>query len=188
MNARAGRLEVICGCMFAGKTARLIALLEAALLRGFRVRAFRHAIDTRYEPGQLATHDGRRFPAQAVNGSDELSALAGDAAVIGIDEVQFFGRGIVPTCQSLRAAGRRVIVAGIDHDAWGRPFPPLPQLKDLSDAVELLHRPCTICGQPARYSQRTAPLNDPHMIGGPAEYQPRCRTCFTPLPPPAPEY
>jgi thymidine kinase len=184
----AGRLEIICGCMFAGKTARLIALLEAAAVRNRRVIAFKHRLDARYDPRHLATHDGRRFDSLIADNPAEIVDRSAHADVIGIDEAQFFGRGLVPVCEQLRARGQRVIVAGIDHDAWGHPFPPLPQLKDIADAVELMHAGCNICGRPARFSQRIAPLSDPDMVGGPAEYQPRCETCFVPLPPPAPDY
>ena len=183
-----GRLEIICGCMFAGKTARLIALLEAAGVRGHRAVAFKHRLDARYDPQHLATHDGRRFDSLTAADPAAIEARCATADVIGIDEAQFFGRGLVPVCEHLRARGQRVIVAGIDHDAWGRPFPPLPQLKEIADAVELMHAPCTVCGRPARFSQRVARLSDPDMVGGPGEYQPRCETCFQPLPPPAPDY
>jgi thymidine kinase len=184
----AGRLEVICGCMFAGKTARLIALLEAARVRGRRVLAFKHRLDARYDPRHLATHDGRRFDSLTADEPGEIVDRCTAADVIGIDEAQFFGRGLVGACEQMRARGQRVIVAGIDHDAWGRPFPPLPQLKEVADAVEQMHAACTICGHPARFSQRVAPLGDADMVGGPGEYQPRCQTCFVPLPPPAPDY
>lgn len=183
-----GRLEIICGCMFAGKTGRLIALLEAAGARGLRVVAFKHQLDARYDPANLATHDGRRFDALTADSPAGIPGRCSTADVVGIDEAQFFGRGLVAVCEHLRTRGQRVIVAGIDHDAWGRPFPPLPQLREIADAVEMMHVGCTICGRPARFSQRVVPLNGPDMVGGPGQYQPRCQACFVPLPPPAPEY
>jgi len=187
-HARQGRLEVICGCMFSGKTRRLIEELEVAQCGGQAVRAFKHRLDRRYGLDCLATHDGKRFAASAV--TDAAQALTGSVGseVVGIDEAQFFGRALAHACQMMRARGQRVIVAGIDHDAWGRPFPPLPQLKEMADQVEILHAPCRVCGAPARFSQRMVPVTDPDMVGGPGEYEPRCARCFQPLPPPAPNY
>ncbi|MGE0479357.1 MAG: thymidine kinase [Phycisphaerae bacterium] len=183
-----GRLTVICGCMFAGKTAELIERLSAAQHAGKSARAFKHAIDVRYQAGRLATHDGRTFPAQVASSAAEIAARRGDARVVGIDEAQFFGRALVAVCRTLTAAGVGVIVVGIDHDAWGRPFPPLPELKTLANEVRVLSAPCRVCGRPARFSERMVPVTDPLMVGGPEAYEPRCEACFHPLPAPAPAY
>ncbi len=174
--------------MFSGKTARLIEHLQAARAAGRRVVACKHRLDARYDPAHLATHDGRSFEAVAVANAGDILPAATDAAVVGIDEAQFFGGALVPVCQALTGAGGAVIVAGIDHDAWGRPFPPLPELCRRADAVERLAAPCTVCGRPAVYSQRIVPVRDDEMVGGPGEYEPRCPAHFTPLPPPAPHY
>ena len=183
-----GRIVVICGCMFSGKTARLIERLEAARGAGRRVIALKHRLDDRYDELHLYTHDGRSFAAQPASDVAQIAALVGDAEVIGLDEAQFFGRELVPLCRTLRERGRTLIVAGIDHDAWGQPFPPLPELKEIADEVELRHMPCVVCGRPARYSQRMVPVQAGQMVGGPEEYQPRCAACFEPLPAPAPVY
>ena len=185
---QSGRLIVICGCMFSGKTARLIDRLSAARRAERRVVACKHQLDNRYDPLRLITHDWRSFNATPVSSASEILACSTGFEVIGIDEAQFFGRDLTLVCQMLAAGRRTVIVAGIDHDAWGQPFPPLPELKAAADEVELLHVPCTICGQPARLSQRMVPVTDETMVGGLGEYEPRCQTCFEPLPTPAPEY
>jgi thymidine kinase len=183
-----GRLVVICGCMFSGKTGRLIARLAAASAAGQRVIACKHQFDARYNATRLATHDGQSFPAVATATVEAIMAQAADADVVGIDEVQFFGRPLVAICQTLVNSGKTVIAVGIDHDTWGQPFPPLPELKALADEVEQKHAACTVCGQPAPYHQRMVPVVDGNLVGGPAEFEPRCPAHFTPLPPPAPVY
>lgn len=183
-----GRLVVICGCMFSGKTARLIEHLQAARTAGQRVVACKHQLDARYNATQLATHDDRSFPAVATATVAEILARAANADVVGIDEVQFFGRALVAVCQTLVSAGKTVVVAGIDYDTWSQPFPPLPELKALADEVEERYAACTVCGQPATYHQRMVPVVDGNLVGGPAEFEPRCPAHFTPLPPPAPVY
>lgn len=183
-----GRIEVICGCMFAGKTATLISRLSAAHANGQNVLAFKHAIDTRYDKARLATHDGRTFDALLVPDAAAILDRAAGVHVIGIDEAQFFGRGLIRVVLALRAAGLRVILAGIHNDAWGRPFPPFPQLREIADTLDTLSAPCTRCAAPAEFSQRMVPVTDEFMIGGVADYQPRCAACFEPLPQPAPPY
>ncbi len=179
---RAGRIELICGCMFAGKTRELIERLTAAREAGQHVLAIKHALDTRYDPKALATHDGHTLPAVAVERAEAILPLAADVDVIGIDEAQFFRESLLPVVRQLKAQGKRVIVAGIDNDAWGRPFPPFPQLMPLADEVTVRTQPCTVCGRPARYSQRMTPVLDEFMVGGVNDYEPRCERCFEPLP------
>ncbi len=183
-----GRLVVICGCMFAGKTGRLIACLEAAATAGRRVVACKHALDDRYDPRDLVTHDRRRLRATPVRDAAEIRQQVADADVVGIDEAHFFGRRLVAAVAALRGAGRLVYVVGLEFDAWGRPFPPLPELQAIADEVERLRAPCSVCGAPAPYSQRMVPVTDEHMVGGPAEYEPRCERHFEPLTVPAPAY
>ncbi len=186
--AQPGRLIVIAGCMFAGKTAHLIERLAAAHAAGRGVRACKHQLDRRYDPTQLATHNGHRFPAVTLATAEEIVTRANDVEVIGIDEAQFFGRPLVAVCGQLRDAGRTVIVAGLDHDTWGRPFPPLPELKALADEREQLRPPCGVCGRPADLHQRLTPVVDGNLIGGPGDYEPRCAVHFAPLALPAPSY
>lgn len=186
--AQPGRIEVICGCMFAGKTGLLIERLEAALRDGRRVVAFKHAIDDRYGPDRLVTHDRRSFAAATAASSEELLSRTDGYDLIGIDEGHFFGRGLTACVRALAARGQRVIVAGLHNDAWGRPFPPFPELRAVADEVRLLTAPCTVCGAAAEFSQRMVPVTDPLMVGGLGEYEPRCRECFKPLPAPAPAY
>lgn len=183
-----GRLELICGCMFAGKTKLLIERLSEAQRAGRRVLAIKHALDARYESTAMATHDGERFPAYAMSDADEVARRAVDADVIGLDEGQFFGARLIDVAAQLKSAGKRLIVAGIDFDAWKRPFPPFPQLKALADQIDVRTAPCRACGQPARHSQRMVPVTDEFMVGGLESYEPRCGDCFVPLPQPAPDY
>lgn len=179
-----GRLTVIHGSMFAGKTERLIAWLRHAETEGRVVRAFKHSIDDRYDADHLVTHTQDRFPAVRVRTADEILDRIDGAEYVAIDEGQFFGAPIVPAVRALLDRGVSVIVAGITNDAWGRPFTPMPELADLADEVQAFLSPCRVCGEPAAYTQRMVPVNAPTMVGGVDEYEPRCAEHFTPLPGP----
>ncbi len=196
-------LELLCGCMFAGKTAALISALEQAAAAGLRVRAFKHTSDDRYGLEHLVTHDGRHIPATPVNHVALIRAALPDADVIGIDEIQFFGAAAIELCGDIVGADtgqtndagaapgrrlRRLICAGIDHDIWGREFWPLPQLKRLATSVRIFTAPCGLCGDSARYSQRLTPILNGQFVGGPEAYSPRCARCFVPCAAPAPAY
>jgi len=170
--------------MFGGKTERLIAQLRNAQSRGLRVRAFKHAIDNRYDPSHLVTHTQDRFPATPVPGAEAVLEQSVDADFVAIDEGQFFRLALIPVVKRLLDRGVSVIVAGISHDAWGRPFEPMPQLREMADEITTRHTPCRVCDKPSPYTQRMTPINSLHMVGGLDDYEPRCAEHFTPLPGP----
>jgi thymidine kinase len=170
--------------MFAGKTEYLIARLRAEQARGRRVLAFKHAIDARYDADHLVTHNGDHFDAMRVSDAGAVLKHADQADVIAIDEGHFFKLPLVPVVQKLREQGKTVLVAGITHDSWGRPFEPFPQLTALADEEVLRQAPCRVCGEPAPYTQRMTPVNTEFMVGGLGDYEPRCAAHFTALPEP----
>lgn len=183
----AARIEVIQGCMFAGKTEELIGRLRDAKAGGLRVLAFKHAIDNRYDPDHLITHTREKFDAVRAPDVATIDRMAAEADVIGIDEGHFFGRPLIDCAVRLRDRGKRVIVVGLENDVWGRPLTPMPQLAELSMHVVSKRVPCTICGEAARFSMRLVPVTEPTMVGGVGDYEPRCGVHFQPVsnnPPP----
>lgn len=187
MNAARGRIELIVGCMFAGKTTRLIERLAAELHAGRRVTALKHATDDRYDAAALATHDGKRLEAHPVGNAADFERAGRDADVVGLDEVHFFDFALVESSQRLRDSGKTIVLAGLDHDMWGREFPWIARLKEVADDVRIVSFPCGSCGRPARYSQRMTPYHG-DLVGGPEAYEARCPECFEPLDAPAPVY
>jgi len=179
-----GRLIVIHGSMFAGKTETMIARLRHACQAGRSVVAFKHVIDDRYDPDHLVTHRADRFDATRVSQSDDILERVEGATTVAIDEAHFFGNGLVPVIEALLERGLDVVVAGITNDAWGRPFEPMPELAELASEQVLLRAPCRVCGMPAAFNQRLVAVTTTHMVGGLAEYEPRCTRHFTPLPGP----
>jgi thymidine kinase len=173
-----GRLEIICGCMFSGKTTELLRRLAEAEVRGLGVAAVGPARDTRYGAARLATHTGAWRAAAAIADAGELVAAAGAAAVVGVDEGHFFSDSILEPVAELVSRGRRVIVAGVPIDHRGRPFPPFPALSAVADEVVRLYAPCAACGAPAVHSQRMGGGDDAIVVGGAGMYEARCEGCF----------
>lgn len=181
---RAGWLEVVCGSMFSGKTEELLRRLRRAQIARQRVALFKPAIDTRYaeEFGEEAvvSHDSSAMPSEAVHAAEQILLLVGDADVVGIDEVQFFGAEVVDVCERLARQGKRVLCAGLDQDYLGRPFEPVPQLMAVAEHVTKLHAICVVCGAPANHSQRLVANESRVLVGEAESYEPRCREHFRP--------
>ena len=180
-----GRIELICGCMFSGKSERLIERIRQARAAGRAVAVFKHADDDRYDPVDIVTHSGWRETAQRAASWEGILEKAGEAELIAIDEGQFFDADLPRICQELTRKGRDVVVAGLDRNAWGNPFGPISQIERLAHVVTRLEARCARCGVPATHTQRTAPLrDDQRLVGGSESYEPRCRRCFEPPPVP----
>jgi thymidine kinase len=174
-----GSVEVICGSMFSGKTEELVRRLRLAVLGRRRVQAFKPRIDDRHPGSRVVSHEGVEIDALVVSNSTTLeSKVEIGTQVVGIDEAQFFDVGIVELVERMADDGLRVIVAGLDQDYLGRPFPPIPQLMAVAEQVTKVYAVCVVCGAPATRSQRLVDQKATILVGGSESYEPRCRSCF----------
>lgn len=184
MKLSHGRVEVVCGSMFSGKTEELIRRVRRAMIAKQKVQVIKPQIDIRYHIQKVTSHNGLNVDAQPVASSAEIMGLLEpDTTVVAVDEVQFFDVGIVEVCQLLAEQGRRVICAGLDMDFRGVPFGPMPELVARAELVNKLHAICVVCGEDASRTQRLingepAAYDDPVvMIGADEVYEARCRQC-----------
>ena len=175
---RRGRVEVVCGSMFSGKTEELIRRMKRAQLAHQKVEIFKPAIDVRYSEDDVVTHDGLTIPSTPVENSASILLLGSDTDVIGIDEAQFFDEGLVDICNELANKGIRVIVAGLDMDYTGKPFGPMPNLMAIADDVTKVHAICPRCGALAYVSHRIVEGDKQVLLGELGEYEPLCRECY----------
>lgn len=175
---RPGRIEVVCGSMFSGKTEELIRRLKRAEFAKQRVEIFKPALDTRYSEIEVVSHDRNSIMSTPVDSSSSILLLSSDIDVVGIDEAQFFDDGLVAVCNELANKGIRVIVAGLDMDFKGVPFGPIPALCAIADEVTKVHAICVRCGALAYVSHRLVNDEKRVMLGEQAEYEPLCRECY----------
>lgn len=187
-----GRMEVISGCMFSGKTEELLRRVERARIARKTVLLFKPSLDTRYALEEVVAHHGRSLPCFRVSPhatTDELQTAAGWEAevadVMAFDEGNFFGPTLPALCQELVDRGKRVLVAGLDLNFRGEPFGPMPILLAMADEVLKLSAVCIQCGQPATRTQRLvggkpATGGPELLVGGVESYEARCRSCFVP--------
>ncbi len=175
-----GWLEVICGCMFSGKTEELIRRLRRARIARLDVVIFKPGIDERYEVDDIVSHSEQRLESIRVESAREIEERAGNAQVVGIDEAQFISGDLVGVVRRLANRGKRVIISGLDTDYRGVPFEPMPALICEAEVVTKLLAVCHRCGAPAHRTQRIRGGRDRVQVGGQGEYEARCRTCFEP--------
>lgn len=175
---RRGRVEVICGSMFSGKTEELIRRLRRAQFAKQKVEIFKPAIDVRYSEENVVSHEGNSIQSTPVDTSANILLMGQNSDVVGIDEAQFFDEHIVEVCNVLAARGIRVIVAGLDLDFKGKPFGPMPSLCAIADEVTKVHAICVRCGALAYVSHRIVAGEKQVLLGEKMEYEPLCRECY----------
>ena len=173
-----GRIEVICGSMFSGKTEELIRRMKRARFAKQKVEIFKPAIDVRYSDEDVVSHDHNIIPSTPIDSSDSILLLSSDTDVVGIDEAQFFDNRLPDVCTELANRGVRVIVAGLDMDYKGVPFGPIPALCAIADDVTKVHAICVKCGALAYVSHRLVANDKRVLLGETEEYEPLCRDCY----------
>jgi thymidine kinase len=180
-----GRIEVISGPMFSGKSEELIRRLRRARIARQRVACYKPDIDLRYHRTAIASHGSQTHEACSVTNVDHLKAALfphlHDYDVIGIDEAQFFDTTITPLIVELVHLGKRVVLAGLDTTFAAEPFHPIPELMAIADDVTKLSAVCMVCGQPAIHTQRLGQSQELVVVGAAGLYEARCRTHFSPF-------
>ncbi|MFE6970849.1 thymidine kinase [Isoptericola sp. NPDC057653] len=184
-----GRLEVIAGPMFAGKTEELVRRVHRARIARRGVLVVGHALDTRSGPGRVASHSGLELPSRSVRSAQEVPGLVeAGTELVAVDEAQFFGPDLVDVVTPLADAGLVVVVAGLSVTFDGRPFAPLPALMAVAESVTKLTAVCAVCGRDAAFHVRLGgvragrPGGDADAlapaaghVGGTESYEARCR-------------
>ena len=177
-NQQYGWIEVICGCMFSGKTEELIRRIRRAELAHQSIKSFKPSIDQRYSDTEVVSHIGTSLEAIPVQTAQEIIQLWKNERIIAIDEAQFFDDSIVQVVNELAAKGVRVIIAGLDMDFQGKPFGPMPALIAVAEYVTKVHAICVKCAELAHYSHRKTEEKSTVLVGETEHYEALCRTCF----------
>ena len=185
---RAGSIEVICGCMFAGKTEELLRRIRRIEYAKKDIVVFKPTIDDRYGTvNDVVSHNMSKAPCYPIKKSEDVYKVLGDKLpyAVAFDEAQFFGRDMIDCIEDLADKGVRVIVAGLDMDFRGEPFGIMADLLCKAEEVTKLAAICQVCGAPATRTQRLingkpAHYSEPIVVVGATEaYQARCRFCFS---------
>jgi thymidine kinase len=178
-----GKLTVIAGPMFSGKTGKLVALVEVFTKMGYRVLTVKPAIDKRYSKiNEIHSHDHRKSRAlvadhEHLDGLME-KILETKADKVIFDEVQFFNKDEVKEIIiNLRKKGIHVIAAGLLYDYMRRPFGVTPDLMGLADERLELFAVCEKCGSLARHTQRLRGGKSQIVVGAADRYIAACENC-----------
>jgi len=167
--------------MFSGKSEELIRRVTRYHIARIPTQTFKPALDSRFAVTEVVSHSRLSTAAEPVRDSEELLRAVKDRTeIVGIDEGQFFDLGLVEVATMLAAAGKKVIVAGLDTDYLGRPFDPIPSLMMQAEYVTKTLAVCHKCGGPGMFTQRVVESEELVVLGATDTYEARCRRCYDP--------
>ena len=185
-----GRLDVITGPMYAGKTTELLRRLNREALIRSKVIYIKHCSDTR-SSGPYSTHNPFHnekskksnitfYSFETLTGIDPLIE---ENDVIGVDEAQFFDDLFVNVLKWVEMYNKHVIVAGINADCKRKSFDSILKLEPYSDTFIKLMSLCGICAEkkirrPALFTHKYSGSESRVEIGGVDKYIPVCRSCY----------
>ena len=183
-NNQGGRIEVICGPMFAGKTEELIRRVTRMEYAHKNFLVFKPLIDSRYSIDEVVSHS--KYKKKAINikeAKEILPYITDDIQAIVVDEVQFFDESMISVLTNLANKGLRVICAGLDLDFKGKPFGIIPSLLAIAERITKLTAICMCCGEEATRTQRIIDGHEAYdddpvvLVGAKESYEARCRRC-----------
>jgi thymidine kinase len=189
-----GKVSVVYGCMFAGKTSWLIK--KAKLLPENEVYVVKHSLDIRFHlhelqtnKGYIISHDQEKYPALVVQNLLDcfLDIVASHEYIkyIFIDEAQFF-TDLIIFVDKIKETFTHIdiIIAGLDLTFRKEPFGQMRDIMNIADETIQLSAMCDSCNGKAYYTYRKTEFldetekNQTILVGGNQLYIPLCEQCF----------
>jgi len=172
-----GKIELIIGPMFSGKSTRLIGLIRKYTHKAKKTIMVKYFADKRYtEKSEVVTHDLIKYDSINCKELREHFNKLKNYDVIGIDEGQFFP-DLVEVCEELALMKKTIIVAALNGDFRMLPFPVISNLISKADKIKLLNAYCFKCHRDAKFTLRIVQGNETILIGAGEAYKPACREC-----------
>lgn len=172
-----GRIELIMGPMFAGKSTELLRRVNRLEISGKKCLSIKYSNDRRYSKECISTHDKQVRCAIACKTLSELEDSWRHFDVIGIDEGQFFD-DVVNFAENAANNGKIVIMSALNGTWQKKGWANILELVPLCEKVKKLSAICKICSNNANYTFRTCAGSNQEMIGGAEMYMPLCRECY----------
>lgn len=177
-NNSFGKIKVITGPMFSGKSEELLREINILSIVGIETLIIKPKIDNRFSENKIISRNGRQVESIVVSNTKELKELFNSKyKTIIIDEAQFFDEELYFFVNELANKGVHVIVSGLDMDFQMKPFSVMANISAIADNILKLKAVCMLCKQEANASFRKNMSKETLQLGDVDEYEARCRKC-----------
>lgn len=153
-----GKLVVITGSMFSGKSTELVRHIRQAKLLKKSIAIFKPQVDNRYSNNEIATHDQLKEECHIISSDNpkmiQYLTQKNKVDIVFIDEIQFFNKLIVDVLRDILRKGADVYCAGLKADFRHEPFGSMGEILCIADDIIMLHAVCLLSGDQASRTQR----------------------------------
>ena len=179
-----GKLELIIGPMFSGKSTELIRQIKRFRAIDKKVLVIKPKLDNRYSQYKLVSHNNNSENCIVFENLDNIDYdIFNDYEIIIIDEAQFFINLKQFVLHLVEKLNLYVIIGGLDGDYKREPFGEILELIPYADDYKKLSALCKYCnnGTPAIFTKRIIENKQDDintnqiLIGSNDYYIPLCR-------------
>ena len=175
-----GRIELIIGCMYSGKTSEIIRRIQMYETLNIPIVVYTHSSDKRYaEAGNICTHNRNCISAIPVSSLENIrnSEKYRESRVVFIEEAQFFADLYETVINCVNIDDKIVIISGLDGDFQMKPFDQIVRLIPCAETVTKLNALCKKCGDGtlASFSKRIVQSQERELVGSEGVYEAVCR-------------
>jgi len=180
-----GRLELIIGPMYAGKSTELVRIINRFKCLNKSVIVINHSLNNRYDSINLTTHNNEQIDNCIILSNlkmleDKYKELFDKTNIIIIEELQFFSDAFDCITKWCDIDHKYVIAAGLDGDYLRKPFGDVLKLIPHADKITKLSALCKKCGDGtfAHFTKRITNNNELTLIGSDNIYEAVCRNHY----------
>ena len=178
MFVEGGKIKLIIGPMFSGKSTMLTDTVRKFVYKGMKTVLVNFAADKRYDKeGKIVTHEQVKYNALSCYQLQDNFTELMKYDVIGIDEGQFFPE-LVEVSETLCKNGKIVVISALSGNFKMEPFENVSKLISKADKIKLLKAYCYFCHKRAGFSLRTVRNDKEILIGASDMYRPVCKACY----------
>ena len=172
-----GKIELILGPMFSGKSTRLIEIIRKSVYQAKKSIIVNPFVNKRYsEKSEVVTHDLIKYDSIDCKQLSDYFDILKKYDVIGIDEGQSFP-DLIDICEELAFLKKTVIVAALNGGFRMKPFPVISRLISKCDKIKLLKAYCFHCHKDSKFTFLFALCNENVLNESREIYKPACREC-----------
>jgi len=176
-----GRLELIVGNMFSGKSSELIRRINRERSISKKILVINYIGDNRYSKDSISTHDLTKVKCLKLEKLMSLNEnIINGYDSFFIDEGQFFS-DLYPFVKiAVEKYNKHVVVSGLDGDSNRNPFGDIIKLIPICDTIDKLTAYCIKCnnGTLGPFTKKISASNAIVDIGGIDKYLPVCRNHY----------
>ncbi len=174
----AGKIHLIIGPMFSGKSTELLRIIRRYNYKRKSTICVAFELDNRYTKAEFVkTHDLIEYPAIKTQRISDIREKLDNYDVIGIDEGQFYP-DLVENVESLANNGKTIIISALSGNFKRESFDILAKLIPKCETIQNINAICYNCNEEANFTKRVTKDEEEMVIGGEEMYRPSCRSCF----------